>query len=162
MIFQPEISSRTIQMMGKIMSDSFMVPLTDLPLVLAVRYSSFLFFSSLSLFIFFSCLLFLIFFSFQHALLLGIIIASFWLLDSLKDPILFGIVGMEYQPIAKLLSVIVTLIVVCLYDYLTSVVTKQSLFHIISLFFGILFMIISAFLSQPGIGSLFYFILLIN
>lgn len=59
---------------------------------------------------------------------------------------------MEYQPIAKLLSVVVTLIFVCLYDYLTSIVTKPSLFHIISLFFGIVFMILSALLSQPEIG----------
>jgi ATP/ADP translocase len=59
---------------------------------------------------------------------------------------------MEYQPLAKLLSVVVTLFFVCLYDYLTSIVTKPSLFHLISLFFGIVFMILSALLSQPIIG----------
>jgi hypothetical protein len=137
-MFQPEISNRTFKMMGKVISDTFLVPPHDLPLVLAVSFFSFLLFiSSLHT---------------QHALLLGLIIAGFWLLDSLKDPILSGTVGMEYQPVAKLLSVVVTLFFVCIYDYLTSIVTKPSLFHFISIFFGIAFMILSALLSQPGIG----------
>ena len=59
---------------------------------------------------------------------------------------------MEYQPYAKVVSVVFTLVVVCCYDYLTSVVTKPSLFHIISLLFGIIFMIIAAMLSHPTTG----------
>ena len=59
---------------------------------------------------------------------------------------------MEYQPVAKLLSVIVTLIVVCLYDFTTSLVTKPTLFHIISILFGLIFAVIAALLSDPNVG----------
>jgi len=87
-----------------------------------------------------------------HGIILASIVCGFWLLDSLKDPILINTVGIEYQPIAKLLSVLSTLVVVCLYDFLTSIVTKQTLFHIISWSFCIIIMIISAYLSDPSIG----------
>lgn len=87
-----------------------------------------------------------------HGLLLACIIAGFWLLDSLKDPVLSNTVGMEYQPIAKLLSVVTTLIVVCIYDFLTSVVGKPMLFHIVSVVYCIIMLILSALLADEKIG----------
>ena len=87
-----------------------------------------------------------------HGLILANIIAGFWLLDSLKDPILSDTVGMKYQPFAKFLSVGTTLFVVCVYDFLTSVVSKPALFHIISFLFGTIMLILSAFLSKPEYG----------
>jgi len=80
----------------------------------------------------------------MHALLLTLIIASFWTLDSLKDPVFEATVGMRFQPGAKLWSVITTLIVVCIYDALTGLVEKQWLFHVVSVLFGLIFFIISA------------------
>lgn len=90
-----------------------------------------------------------------HGLLLSSIIAGFWLLDSLKDPIVANTIGIEYQPIAKLISVVTTLLVVCTYDFLTSMVSKPTLFHIVSGFFGVVVMIIAALLSDPvhGLGN---------
>ena len=73
-------------------------------------------------------------------------------MDSLKDPILAAVVGIEYQPYAKLISVAFTLVVVCCYDSLTSIVTKPSLFYIIAVSFGILFTIIAAVLADPVTG----------
>jgi AAA family ATP:ADP antiporter len=61
-------------------------------------------------------------------------------------------VGIEYQPHAKFLSVVVTFFVVCIYDYLTSMVSKTSLFHIVALLYGIQFMVIAGFLSDPHKG----------
>ena len=87
-----------------------------------------------------------------HAAILCIILCGFWLLDALKDPVLAAIVGIEYQPIAKLVSVLVTFFIVCCYDYLTSAVTKSSLFHIISFVFGMIFFVISALLSDSDKG----------
>ena len=80
------------------------------------------------------------------------IIAAFWLLDSLKDPILVDTVGIEYQSYAKFLSVITTLVVVCVYDYLTSAVSKHTLFHIISGTFGTHMMMLAELLNNPSIG----------
>lgn len=87
-----------------------------------------------------------------HGLILSFIIMGFWLLDSLKDPIIANFLGMEYQPTAKLLSVLSTLVLVCIYDYLTSVLSKSSLFHLISFAFGIIFMILSGLVSDPETG----------
>lgn len=89
---------------------------------------------------------------FFHGLILACIIAAFWVLDSLKDPILANTVGIEYQPYAKFWSVATTLVVVCIYDYLTSVVNKQTLFHIVSGIFGLNMMILSGLLSNPTVG----------
>ena len=120
-----ELSNRTLKVLGKSVSEAFLVPFREIPRVLF------------------------------HGLILGNIIAGFWLLDSMKDPILASIVGIEYQPIAKFVSVLTTLVVVCIYDFLTSVVCKPTLFHIISFFFGMATLIMSALLSDPvaGLGN---------
>ena len=125
-MIQIELSKRTLKVLGKSVSEAFLVPFRDIPRVLF------------------------------HGLILGNIIAGFWLLDSMKDPILASTVGIEYQPFAKFISVLTTLIVVCVYDFLTSVVSKPTLFHIISIFFGIATMIMAALLSDPiaGVGNL--------
>lgn len=121
-MMQIELSKRTLKILGKSVSEAFLVPFRDIPRVLF------------------------------HGLILGNIIAGFWLLDSMKDPILASTVGIEYQPIAKFFSVLTTLLVVCIYDFLTSVVSKPTLFHIISFFFGIMTMVMSALLSDPIVG----------
>lgn len=121
-MMQIELSKRTLKVLGKSVSEAFLVPFRDIPRVLF------------------------------HGFILGNIIAGFWLLDSMKDPILASTVGIEYQPIAKFFSVLTTLVVVCVYDFLTSVVSKPTLFHIISFFFGLMTMIMSALLSDPVVG----------
>jgi len=85
-------------------------------------------------------------------LLLACIICGFWLLDSLKDPIIANTIGMEYQPLAKFLSVVTTLIVVCIYDFATSSVSKPVLFHLVSLFYGLFILILAAYLADPVNG----------
>jgi hypothetical protein len=92
---------------------------------------------------------------FFHGIILAMIIAGFWLLDSLKDPVIASTIGIEYQPLAKLLSVLTTLVIVFFYDILTSLVSKPALFHLISFFFGILTMILSALVADPvhGLGT---------
>lgn len=117
-----EFSRRTIMFARTAVSESFLVPIRHLPRV-----------------------------GF-HGLIFAIIISGFWLLDSLKDPVLAQIVGIEYQPIAKLLSVVVTLVVTCIYDFLTSYLNRPNLFHLVSVTFGIIMMILSALLSDPERG----------
>ena len=88
-----------------------------------------------------------------HALLLTTIVASFWTLDSLKDPVFEATVGMKYQPGAKLWSVLTTVIVVCLYDFTTGVVPKQWLFHIVATIYGLIFFVICALLYHIDISK---------
>ena len=89
---------------------------------------------------------------FFHGLILSFIIAGFWLLDSLKDPVLSTINGIEYQPMAKLGSVIVTLMITFIYEYATTKLRKLELFHFVSSVFGLAFLCISALLSDPSYG----------
>jgi AAA family ATP:ADP antiporter len=117
-----DVTEQAVRLVGSALSRAFHVPVHDLARVLF------------------------------HAAILCFILCGFWLLDALKDPVLAAIVGIEYQPIAKLLSVLVTFFVVCFYDYLTSAVSKSSLFHIISFTFGTLFFVIAALLSDSSRG----------
>jgi AAA family ATP:ADP antiporter len=79
-------------------------------------------------------------------MILSMIVGGFWLLDSLKDPIFATIVGIEYQPTAKLLSVAFTLVVVSIYDYLTSLVSRPVLFYIVGGSYGVTFLVLSGLL----------------
>lgn len=119
------LSSRALKTIKLHLSDQFKVPPRELPRV------------------------------FFHGFILACIVCGFWLMDSVKDPILNSTIGIEYQPFAKLFSVFTTLIVVCAYDYLTSVVSKATLFHVVALFFGLIMIIISALLTDPvaGLGN---------
>jgi AAA family ATP:ADP antiporter len=115
-------SKKTFKVFGRSVSAAFAVPLRDLPRVLF------------------------------HGVILAAIIAGFWLLDSLKDPILARTVGIEYQPYAKFASVFTTLLVTCVYDFTTSLVSKATLFHLVSFTFGIATMITAALLGDPETG----------
>lgn len=110
------------ELLNLTISETFMIPISELPRVL------------------------------YHGIVLACIILGFWLLDSLKDPILAQTIGLEYQPMAKLFSVITTLLVVCIYDYMTSIVNKLTLFHLVSWTYGLIFLLLSAFLSDSEIG----------
>lgn len=81
-------------------------------------------------------------------MILSMIVGGFWLLDSLKDPIFATIVGIEYQPTAKLLSVAFTLVVVSIYDYLTSLVSRPVLFYIVGGSYGVTFLVLSGLLPS--------------
>ena len=117
--YEYEYSQRTLHILVKSLSSSFLIPTETLPRILF------------------------------HGLILACIICGFWLLDSLKDPIIANTIGMEYQPLAKFLSVISTLVVVCIYDYATSAVNKPALFHLVSLFYGMFILILAAYLADP-------------
>ena len=59
---------------------------------------------------------------------------------------------MENQPLAKLVSVLCTVIIVSVYDFLTSTLSKPNLFMFISSAYGGIFFLISALLSDPEVG----------
>ncbi len=65
------------------------------------------------------------------SLCLFVIIGGFWLLDSLKDTVLEKSIGMEYQPQAKMLSVLLTLVLVVQYNRIVDLVWKPALFYVV-------------------------------
>eukprot|EP00752_Nemacystus_decipiens_P012038 g10673.t1 len=80
------------------------------------------------------------------------IIGGFWLLDSLKDTVLEGTVGLEVQPRAKLVSVAVTLLLVIQYNRLVDSCSKPTLFYILGACYTLLFLFISLILRSAPLG----------
>ncbi|OQR89924.1 hypothetical protein ACHHYP_05942 [Achlya hypogyna] len=80
------------------------------------------------------------------------IIGGYWLLRSLKDTVLATLVGLEYQPMAKMLSLAVVLGMVFLYNRLVDLVERHTLFYIVGAFYGASFGVIAFALALPTVG----------
>jgi len=88
------------------------------------------------------------------SLTLFFMIGGYWLLRSLKDPVLTALCGVEAIPKAKMTSVVVVLVVVSVYNRLLDNpnLKKHSLFYVFGMFYFCLFSGISFLLSHPTIG----------
>lgn len=80
-------------------------------------------------------------------------IGGYWLLRSLKDPVLTALCGVTVIPKAKMLSVFVVLGVVSFYNRLLDTdIPRHQLFYIFGTFYFFLFCLISLLLMHPTIG----------
>ncbi len=80
------------------------------------------------------------------------VIGSYWLMRPLKDGIFFEIVGKDYQPIAKIVSLFILIPLILLYSKLVDMVEKRKLFYIIGVFYAFCFAGVAYFLSDPVMG----------
>ncbi len=79
-------------------------------------------------------------------------IGTYWMLRPLKDGIFSQIVGIDQQPNAKILSVVVILFMVLIYSKLVDKYEKHQLFYIIGGFYTVVFLLITFFLGHGTIG----------
>jgi ATP:ADP antiporter, AAA family len=80
-------------------------------------------------------------------------IGSYWMMRSLKDPVLSALCGVSVIPKAKMLSVVVVLFVVSIYNkLLDSDIARHKLFYIFGMFYFTLFMVIALLLMHPVLG----------
>lgn len=80
-------------------------------------------------------------------------IGGYWLLRSLKDPVLTALCGVTAIPKAKMASVGVVLVVVSIYNRLLDTdIPKHKLFYIFGMFYFCLFAVISVLLMDPVLG----------
>lgn len=79
-------------------------------------------------------------------------IGAYWLLRPLKDGLFFKMVGKQYQPTAKMLSVFVVIAMVMIYTKLIQLVEKHKLFYIIGTFYAAIFVTVAFLLGHPTIG----------
>ena len=80
-------------------------------------------------------------------------IGGYWLLRSLKDPVLMALCGVQAIPRAKMLSVFVVLAVVSVYNHLLdSNIPKHQLFYVFGTFYCTLFSVIAFLLMDPVMG----------
>ena len=80
------------------------------------------------------------------------VVGGYWLLRSLKDPIMSGISGVEYIPQAKIVSLFVVLALVVVYNKLLDIMPKHHLFYLMGGVYGIFFTIMGFLLMHPTIG----------
>ena len=80
-------------------------------------------------------------------------IGGYWLLRSLKDPIVMALCQVQAIPKAKMLSVFVILAVISVYNYfLDSDIPRHRLFYVFGSFYFCVFMVIALLLMHPTIG----------
>ena len=89
---------------------------------------------------------------FWLAATLFFIIGGYWLLRSIKDPIIIAIDGVEAIPKAKMLSVVVVTFGVAAYNELYDRFEPHELFYIIGSFYTVLFGTIGVALMHPTYG----------
>ena len=77
------------------------------------------------------------------------LLSTYWLLRSLKDPVLTTISGVQAIPKAKMLSVIVVLCVVAIYNRLLDIYERHRLFYLFGSIYIVLFTGIAVALASP-------------
>lgn len=86
------------------------------------------------------------------SLTLLFIIGTYWLMRPLKDGLFINIVGKNYLPFAKILSLGLIIPLVLIYAKLVDLVEKQKLFYILCGFYAGVFLVIAFLLGHPTIG----------
>jgi ATP:ADP antiporter, AAA family len=86
--------------------------------------------------------------------ILMFILGDYWLLRSLKDAIFADFVGFEWQPVAKIMSLIAIIFIVLGYSKLVDLLEKDKLFYLLCPIYGILFFMLSYFSAYPSVASL--------
>ena len=82
----------------------------------------------------------------------GLIIGSYWAFRPIKDSIFAAIVGVEYQPWAKMLSLVVIVPLVILYSKLIDTFPRSKVFYVLTIFYGLLALGFAFYLSHPVYG----------
>ena len=80
-------------------------------------------------------------------------IGAYCLMKPIKDGIFFSTIGGQYQPIAKMLSVVSITVLVFIYTRLVDIFEKQNLFYIIGIFYTIIFTMVAYLIGLPTSGN---------
>ncbi len=88
------------------------------------------------------------------AVIFGLIIGTYWTLRPMKDGIFNAIIGIDYQPYAKMLSVLVVFPLVILYGKLIDMFPRHKVFYVLIAIYASLAIILTYFLLSPEFGLL--------
>ena len=86
------------------------------------------------------------------AAIFGITIGVYWLLRPIKDGLFLTMVGTEYVPLAKMLSVLIVVPIVMIYSKLVDMFPRHIVLYIVSLFYAALAVIFSLCILHPTVG----------
>lgn len=82
----------------------------------------------------------------------GLIIGTYWLLRPIKDAVFFTMVGKNYQPDAKLVSIFVVGLVVYIYSKMVDRFPRHKLLYFFSIFYAVLTVFFAFFIWHPTLG----------
>lgn len=82
-----------------------------------------------------------------------LVIGIYWMLKTMKDPIFDLHVGFQYQPWAKIASLVFVGLTVIFYSKLVDWFKKRTVFYIICTFYGASFIALSYMLANPQLIS---------
>ena len=83
-----------------------------------------------------------------------IILGNYWMLRVMKNPIFDDLVGMKFQPYAKMASIAVVAVVILIYSKLVDIFHKHTLFYIICSTYSALFFFLGFATSHPEMFAL--------
>jgi AAA family ATP:ADP antiporter len=86
---------------------------------------------------------------------MALIIGNYWMIRITKDALFDIFVGFRaWQPIAKIFSVLVMVFVAFGYSKLVDLLNRQRLIYVFCTFYGLMFIALSYFISNPGFVAL--------
>lgn len=86
------------------------------------------------------------------SLIFSAIIGTYWLLRPLKDSIFMSVVGSDYIPYAKFLSLGIVFPLVIIYSKLVDIFPRQKLFYVLCTIYGVVCLIFAFLAYNPSIG----------
>jgi AAA family ATP:ADP antiporter len=82
----------------------------------------------------------------------GLIIGSYWAFRPIKDSIFAAIVGVDYQPVAKMLSLCIIIPLVILYSKLIDSFPRNKVFYVLTISYGLMALGFAYYLGHPQYG----------
>ncbi len=86
------------------------------------------------------------------ASIFGLIIGTYWVMRPMKDGIFNAIIGFDYQPLAKILSVIVVFPLVILYSKLIDMFPRHKVFYVLIAIYASLAILFMFLFFNPHFG----------
>lgn len=90
--------------------------------------------------------------SVSFSALLCLIVGTYWLMRSLKDSVFASVVGLAFQPRAKMLSLLVVTAMLLIYNKLVDRLTRLQLFVIVFGAYAVVFLAVAILLSSTQCG----------
>ncbi|HEX2978166.1 MAG TPA: Npt1/Npt2 family nucleotide transporter [Candidatus Babeliales bacterium] len=86
------------------------------------------------------------------SLIFGLVIGVYWFLRPLKDSIFQAVVGVDYIPRAKMLSLVVVFPLVLIYSKLVDMFPRQQMFYALCTIYGVLAIVFAFLMNHSTVG----------
>jgi len=85
-------------------------------------------------------------------IIFGLIIGAYWAMRPIKDSIFFSMVGVNYQPVAKWISLLIVSTLVIIYSKLIDTFPRHKVFYALTLMYGVIALVFAWYFFDPVHG----------